>query len=83
MWLWPHPAGGSSGLENFYADIKSPLKIPVMIDSSNISALETALKNYGGKVIINSINLEDGGKRAQETIDLAKEFGAAVVCPDH
>ncbi|HRT26173.1 MAG TPA: dihydropteroate synthase, partial [Candidatus Saccharicenans sp.] len=63
----------------FMPELNLQLKIPVMIDSSNISALETALKNYGGKVIINSINLEDGGKRAQETIDLAKEFGAAVV----
>ena len=63
----------------FTPKLNLQLKIPVMIDSSNISALETALKNYGGKVIINSINLEDGGKRAQETIDLAKEFGAAVV----
>ncbi len=63
----------------FMPKLNLQLEIPVMIDSSNTSALEVALKNYGGKVIINSINLEDGGKRAQETIDLGREFGAAVV----
>jgi 5-methyltetrahydrofolate--homocysteine methyltransferase len=65
--------------EIFMPKLNLQLEIPVMIDSSNTSVLEVALKNYGGKVIINSINLEDGGVRAQEIIALAKEFGAAVV----
>ncbi len=63
----------------FMPKLNLQLEIPVMVDSSNTSALEVALKNYGGKVIINSINLEDGGVRAQEIIDMAREFGAAIV----
>ncbi len=69
----------ATDFEIFMSKLNLNLEIPVMVDSSNTSALEVALKNYGGKVIINSINLEDGGVRAQEIIALAKEFGAAVV----
>jgi len=69
----------AADFEIFMPKLNLQLEISVMIDSSNTSALEVALKNYGGKVIINSINLEDGGVRAQEIIALAKEFGAAVV----
>jgi 5-methyltetrahydrofolate--homocysteine methyltransferase len=41
--------------------------------------IEAALKKIGGRCIINSINLEDGGKRAEKILQLAREYGAAVV----
>ena len=53
---------------------------PVMIDSTNTSAIEAALSIAPGRCIINSINLEDGGAKAKEILKLAKRFGAAVVC---
>ena len=34
-----------------------------MIDSTELPVLEAALKLYGGKCIVNSINLEDGEER--------------------
>ena len=41
--------------------------------------LEAALKLYGGKPIINSINFEDGEEAADKRLRLAKRFGAAVI----
>ena len=41
--------------------------------------LEAALKLYGGKPIINSINFEDGEEAADKRLELARRFGAAVI----
>lgn len=51
----------------------------LMIDSTNPSAIEAALSCTPGRSIINSINLEDGGKNARTILELARRFGAAVV----
>jgi len=50
-----------------------------MIDSTETGVLETALKLIGGRVIINSVNLEDGEKRLEEVLPLCKKYGAAVI----
>jgi 5-methyltetrahydrofolate--homocysteine methyltransferase len=55
------------------------LKIPIMIDSTNPDCIEACLKIYPGRCIINSINLEDGGKTLDRVCRLAKKYGAAVV----
>lgn len=55
------------------------LKIPIMIDSTNADCIEACLKLYPGRCIINSINLEDGGKTLDKVCSLAKKYGAAVV----
>jgi 5-methyltetrahydrofolate--homocysteine methyltransferase len=55
------------------------LKIPIMIDSTNAECIEACLKVYPGRCIINSINLEDGGKTLDKVCRLAKKYGAAVV----
>lgn len=55
----------------------SPL--PLMIDSTSPEVIEEALKHLGGRCIINSINLEDGGKKAAAVIELAKRHGAVIV----
>jgi len=55
------------------------LKIPIMIDSTNADCIEACLKIYPGRCIINSINLEDGGKTLDRVCRLAKKYGAAVV----
>ncbi|MGH7078361.1 MAG: dihydropteroate synthase, partial [Acetobacteraceae bacterium] len=52
---------------------------PLVIDSTETPVLEQALKLSGGKPIINSINFEDGEQRAEERLDLARRFGAAVI----
>ncbi len=51
-----------------------------MPDSTQIKALEVALKQIGGKPIINSVNLEDGQDKFDEVCALAKKFGASLVC---
>jgi 5-methyltetrahydrofolate--homocysteine methyltransferase len=51
-----------------------------MPDSTQIKALEAALKQIGGRCIINSVNLEDGEEKFDEVCKLAKKFGAALVC---
>jgi 5-methyltetrahydrofolate--homocysteine methyltransferase len=56
------------------------ISLPLMPDSTQIPALETALKLIGGKPIINSVNLEDGEERFDEICQLAKKFGASLVC---
>ena len=56
------------------------LHIPLVFDSTNPEALEAGLKRYGGHSLINSINLEDGGIRAEKIIHLAREYGAGLIC---
>jgi 5-methyltetrahydrofolate--homocysteine methyltransferase len=56
------------------------LNLPLMPDSTQIKALETALKLIGGKPIINSVNLEDGIEKFDAICSLAKRYGASLVC---
>ena len=52
---------------------------PLVVDSTELSVLEAALKLYGGKAAINSINLEDGEGALEKRVALAKHFGAACI----
>ncbi|MDQ7060190.1 MAG: methionine synthase [Sulfurimonas sp.] len=54
--------------------------LPLMPDSTQTTGLETALKNIGGKPILNSVNLEDGEGKFDDVCALAKKFGASLVC---
>ena len=56
------------------------IPLPLMPDSTQIKALQTALKLIGGKAIINSVNLEDGVEKFDQICALAKKFGASLVC---
>ena len=56
------------------------IALPLMPDSTQILALEAALKQIGGRCIINSVNLEDGIEKFDAVCSLAKKFGAALVC---
>ena len=56
------------------------ISLPLMPDSTQIKALESALKQIGGRCIINSVNLEDGEEKFDAVCKLAKKFGAALVC---
>ncbi|NCN05533.1 MAG: methionine synthase [Spirochaetales bacterium] len=53
--------------------------LPLVIDSTEYPVLENALQMYGGRGIINSINLEDGEPRADKICRLAKRYGAALI----
>jgi 5-methyltetrahydrofolate--homocysteine methyltransferase len=52
---------------------------PMMLDSTENSVIEAALKLCSGKTIINSINLEDGRKTLDPKTKLAKKYGAGLV----
>ena len=50
------------------------------LTTTQIAALEIALKNIGGRAIVNSVNLEDGIERFDHVCLVARRFGAALVC---
>jgi 5-methyltetrahydrofolate--homocysteine methyltransferase len=55
------------------------IEAPVMIDSTEPDVLESGLKVYPGRAIVNSINLEKGGEKIRRVLPLVKRYGAAVV----
>jgi 5-methyltetrahydrofolate--homocysteine methyltransferase len=66
-------------LARFLARTIQKIRVPLMIDSTNEKAVAEALTWCQGKAIINSINLEDGEKRFEKIVPLARRFGAALV----
>ncbi|WP_342527795.1 methionine synthase [Chryseomicrobium sp. FSL W7-1435] len=66
-------------MDRFIQEVVKKVKVPLMIDSTDEKVLEVALRYSQGKVIINSINLEDGEERFEAIAPLIRQFGAAVV----
>ncbi|MDM5271147.1 methionine synthase [Sulfurovum sp. zt1-1] len=56
------------------------IPIPLMLDATKVPTMEEGLKCIGGKPIINSVNLEDGEEKLDAICQLAKKYGAALVC---
>ena len=54
------------------------LKAPLMIDSTSPAVIGKALASYPGRAIVNSINLEDGGKNLDEICGYVKKYGACI-----
>ena len=54
-------------------------KVPVMLDSSKWTVLETGLKNIQGKGIVNSISLKEGEDEFIRQAKEIKKYGAAVI----
>jgi 5-methyltetrahydrofolate--homocysteine methyltransferase len=63
----------------FYEKLIRKIKAPVMIDTTDPTAVALALTYCQGKAIINSINLEDGEEKFERVVPIAHRFGAAVV----
>lgn len=53
--------------------------VPLIIDSTELDVIETALKTAPGKCLINSTNLESGEEKARRVFSLARQFNAAVI----
>ncbi|MAF10658.1 methionine synthase [Candidatus Poribacteria bacterium] len=66
-------------VRRFYDRLVRKIKLPIMVDSTDATVIEQALKYCQGKAIINSINLEDGEERFARVVPLAKTYGAALV----
>ena len=59
------------------SDVQNVVDVPLVIDTSNIEALEIALKQSDGKVLINSVN--GGEKSLKQVLPLAKKYGAGII----
>ena len=54
-------------------------RVPIMIDSSKWSVIETGLKCIQGKGIVNSISLKEGEAEFKRQATLLRRYGAATV----
>src|SRR5207247_11005591 len=54
-------------------------RLPIMVDSSRWSVLETGLRVLQGKGVVNSISLKEGEEPFLEQARRIKRYGAAVV----
>src|ERR671920_1939433 len=55
------------------------VETPLMIDSTEAGGIERALEHAPGRAIVNSINMENGRKRIDSVVPLARKHGAALV----
>ena len=70
---------GVPDMERVVTAFRTQSTLPLMFDSTEPPVIETALKLYGGKAIVNSINLEDGERKIGRVLPLIKRHGAAAV----
>ena len=54
-------------------------RVPIMVDSSKWSVIETGLKCLQGKGIVNSISLKEGATEFKRQATLLRRYGAATV----
>jgi 5-methyltetrahydrofolate--homocysteine methyltransferase len=66
-------------MDQMVTRLRGAVDAPLVIDSTELPVLESALKLYGGKPIVNSINFEDGEAPAAKRLELARRFGTAVI----
>ncbi|MBA4375670.1 MAG: methionine synthase [Anaerolinea sp.] len=55
------------------------IRLPLVIDTTELDVLETALKNAPGRCLINSTHLEGGREKADKIFGLAQKYNAAVI----
>lgn len=66
-----------SMMEEVVKELQSIIDLPLQIDTSNIQAMERALRIYNGKPLVNSVN---GKKESMEAVfPLVKKYGGVVV----
>ncbi len=73
---------GRDGVADMHELVKklvTNVTIPLMLDSTEWEKMEAGLKLAGGKCILNSTNYEDGEPRFFKLLEIAKEYGAAIV----
>ncbi|MCU1288582.1 MAG: methionine synthase (B12-dependent) [Acidobacteria bacterium] len=70
---------GEKDMHELVSRLVTNVKIPLMLDSTEWQKMEAGLQHAGGKCILNSTNYEDGEERFLKVLELAREYGAAVV----
>jgi 5-methyltetrahydrofolate--homocysteine methyltransferase len=74
---------GTLDMKEVAGRFASQASVPLVIDSTEPQVMEAALQLAGGRCILNSANLEDGeeqGRRMDRIFNLARDYGAAVIC---
>jgi 5-methyltetrahydrofolate--homocysteine methyltransferase len=64
---------------NLVASEPEIARVPLMIDSSKWSVIESGLKRTQGKSVVNSISLKEGEAKFREQATLVRRYGAAVI----
>lgn len=59
--------------------LAASIEAPLCIDSTEAEVIEIALKNYPGRALVNSINMERGMDRINKVMPMVAAHGAAVV----
>lgn len=59
-------------------ELQSIIDLPLQIDTTDAVAMETALRRYNGKAMINSVNGKE--EIMNEIFPLVKKYGGLVVC---
>lgn len=67
----------SAVLDSTVQAVQSVTDLPLQIDTSDPKALETALRHYNGKALVNSVNGKEESIRS--VLPLAAKYGAAIV----
>ena len=70
---------GESDMNNVVSRLVTNVNLPLMLDSTEYTKMESGLKVAGGKCLLNSTNYEDGNDRFFKVVDLAKRYGAGLV----
>ena len=64
-------------LKEVVCELQNVTNLPLQIDTSNITAMENALRRYNGKALINSVNGKEESMKA--VFPLVKKYGGVVV----
>lgn len=64
-------------LKEVVCELQNVTDLPLQIDTSNISAMENALRRYNGKALINSVNGKEESMKS--VFPLVKKYGGVVV----
>lgn len=59
-------------------ELQAIIDLPLQIDTTDVVAMETALRRYNGKAMVNSVNGKEEVMR--EIFPLVKKYGGLVVC---
>ena len=66
-------------MRNVVKKLEMGVDVPLVIDTTELDVLETALKTAPGRCLINSTHLESGRAKADKIFTLAKTHNAAVI----
>ncbi len=70
---------GKAAMEALVGRLRVAVTTPLVIDSDDPEVIEAALGLYGGKAVINAIDLRGGEEPATRCLRLARHHGAAVI----